>query len=245
MEPSIANGLVLSERPSISRNDCLKYHYPNQLMSKKLINNHATREGWLNAAVDAFRPHFKSAGYSIPVKLHVSCGWPSRGGTASGKHTIGECWPEQASEDKVCQIFISPRLKADPTDAMGVLPTLVHEVVHATVGNKNKHNKVFKKAALAVGLGGKMTSTHAEPTLLASCVTVAGKLGKYPHPALKPGFRLGTKQTTRLVKCECGKCGYSARVTRKWLDDLGSPLCPCNKKAMSFEIPKELEGDDE
>lgn len=33
------------------------------------------------------------------------------------------------------------------------------------------------------------------------------------------------KQTARLLKVECGQCGYVVRVTRKWLD-VGPPGCP-------------------
>lgn len=208
-------------------------------MSK--TTKHATREGWLIAATDLCRPHFEGAGYTVPKTVHVTCGWPSRGGEGSRKRTIGQCWPEQASEDKACQIFISPTLK----DLVDVLATHVHELVHAVVGCKNKHNKVFKKCALAVGLEGKMTATHAGEALNKQIADWGIKLGDYPHPMLKPGFRLGPKQTTRLIKCECAECGYNVRVTRKWLDEAGAPLCPCNRKEMGFEIPPELEGDDD
>jgi hypothetical protein len=213
----------------------------------KTIPKHATREGWLIAATDLLRTHFKTAGYEIPAKLHVSCGWPSRGGTGTRKYPIGECWPEKASEDKACHIFISPRLTASVTEAQaGVLPVLVHELVHAVVGCKEKHNKVFKKAALAVGLEGKMTATHAGESLMQELrLMTQARLGDYPHPALQPGFRLDKKQTTRLIKAECGECGCNVRITRKWLEEVGAPLCACNKQAMAFEIPKELEGDGE
>ncbi len=200
---------------------------------------HATREGWLNEATRLCRALFKEAGYDMPEKLHVSCGWPSNRGTATKNYAIGECWPEHASADKVCQIFISPRVQ-DPIEVGAIL---VHEIVHAVVGLKEKHNKVFKKCALAVGLEGKMTATGPGEELTANLKVLSDKLGTYPHPQLKPGFRLGKKQTTRLVKCEC-KCGYNVRVTRKWLE-IGAPLCPCNNKPMTFDLPAELEGDDE
>jgi hypothetical protein len=28
------------------------------------------------------------------------------------------------------------------------------------------------------------------------------------------------------LKAECGDCGYTVRVTRKWVDDAGAPHCP-------------------
>lgn len=33
------------------------------------------------------------------------------------------------------------------------------------------------------------------------------------------------KQSTRLKKCECSQCGYTVRVTQKWLE-IGPPHCP-------------------
>jgi hypothetical protein len=47
-----------------------------------------------------------------------------------------------------------------------------------------------------------------------------------------------------MVKCECGDCGYTVRTSRKWLEESGAPICPCNKKSMGFEIPDELDSDD-
>ena len=34
-------------------------------------------------------------------------------------------------------------------------------------------------------------------------------------------------QSTRLLKAECGECGYTVRVTKKWLEAKGAPICPC------------------
>lgn len=38
--------------------------------------------------------------------------------------------------------------------------------------------------------------------------------------------RLNEKQGTRLLKCQCATCGYTVRVTRKWLGLAGPPICP-------------------
>jgi hypothetical protein len=37
---------------------------------------------------------------------------------------------------------------------------------------------------------------------------------------------------TRLLKAICGDCAYTVRVTRRWLDELGAPLCPCNREPL-------------
>lgn len=38
----------------------------------------------------------------------------------------------------------------------------------------------------------------------------------------------GSASTTRLRKCECPECGYTIRVTRRWLA-VGLPGCPCGE----------------
>jgi hypothetical protein len=216
-------------------------------MKKQTTTNATvTREQWLQNAVALMTPLFEAQGYKVPA-VRVSCGWPSSRGLSSKKAAIGECWDKKASTDSKAQIFISPRLK-QPNEQQGVLSTLIHEMVHAVVGNKEKHNKVFGKCARAIGLEGKLTAIVAGETLIAKFTGwTKGPLGDYPHAELKPGFRPVAKQTTRLVKCECGECGYVARVSRKWLEEVGAPVCPgsdCGSAQMAFEIPKELVDDD-
>jgi hypothetical protein len=114
-----------------------------------------------------------------------------------------------------------------------VLATLVHEVVHAVVGNEAGHGATFKRAALKVGLTGKMTSTSAGDDLKQRIAAWMSCLGSYPHAKLSAMSR--TKQATRMIKCECGECGYTARTTAKWLDTVGAPLCACNSEPMEVK----------
>lgn len=206
-----------------------------------MMNKHETREMWLLNAIEAMRPLFKQNGYEIP-KVRVSCGWPSSRGKSAKNAVLGEAWDKSASSDKVAQLFISPILK-EVFEPQGVLATLAHEVAHSVVGNKEGHNKVFGKCVRSLGLEGKLTCTHAGEEFIAAAKKWV--LGDYPHSQLKPGGGPKKKQTTRMVKCECKGCGYTVRTSRKWLDEVGAPLCPCNSKPMLFEIPDELEGDDE
>ena len=199
------------------------------------------REAWLLAAIELIKPLFSSAGYDVP-SIRVACGWPSSRGLSCKRRVLGEAWSKDAASDNIAQLFISPWMEK-PAEASGVLPTLVHEVVHATVGNENKHNKVFGKCARAVGLEGKLTSTFAGAKLLDGCEQWAEKLGVYPHSKLDQLKRPTKKQTTRMIKCECDQCGYVARTTRKWLEEAGSPLCPQKHGPLGFELPEELEDD--
>ena len=195
------------------------------------------RETWLLAAVDLLtKKLFKPKGYKMP-KVRVACGWPSARGLAAKNRTIGQCWSKRASADKATEIFISPFLVHKTTDTWGVVPTLVHELCHASVGVEEKHGKVFGDCARAVGLEGKLTATHAGKDLMALTKTLHKKLGPYPHAKLDAKKSPVKKQTTRLIKCECGECGYVCRTTRKWLEDVGAPLCPAHpKKKMHFDL---------
>jgi hypothetical protein len=203
---------------------------------------HKTREEYLQAAVELSKDLFETAGYKVPP-VRVSCGWPVRGGMANKKRVIGECWDKKSSKDTAQpQIFISPWLDDVATDT-GVLSTLVHELVHAVVGNKEKHNKVFSKCARAVGLEGKLTCTHASENLVKSLEGWSIRLGDYPHSSLSKLTEPSKKQGTRLLKCECD-CGYTIRITQKWLD-VGAPDCPACLKTLECKTKTEDEDEDE
>lgn len=205
---------------------------------------HMDRETWLCHAVAAMTPRFLTQNYTVPV-LRVSCGWPSVRPLSEKKRALAECWRAEAATDGIAQIFVSPFL----ANGSEVIAALVHEVVHSVVGHDAKHGKLFKKCALAVGLDGKMTATIAGPELLAAIGGWMKDLGAYPHARLDQLKRPTKKQGTRMIKMECEKCGYVARTTRKWLEEVGAPLCACNKQPMKFELPaedgKEEGGEDE
>ena len=178
-----------------------------------------TREEWLNAALAALRPWFKSrAGVEIPSDARVSVGFPGGG---SARKRIGECWPRARSTDKVNEIFISPVLQ----DPVRMLDVLVHEAVHAVDDCVSGHKKAFKTVALAVGLTGKMTATVAGDDLKAELARIMEVLPPLTHGALDLAGR--KKQPTRLVKLECDSCGMLLRTTAKWLEQTGLPTCAC------------------
>ena len=189
------------------------------------------REEWLIRAVEKMGPYFMERGYPLST-VRVSVGWPHR----ARKLTIGQCFVKRCASDEVSQIFISPVL-ADPIQA---LETLVHELLHAAMDCEGGHGAGFVKGMRALGLSGKPTATIAGPELREWLKALNAELGDYPHAALNPTIQT-KKQTTRLLKVECGDCGYTARVTAKWLDSVGAPICPCNHEHMN-EGKKE-EGD--
>lgn len=184
-----------------------------------------TREQWLQAALEGVRPIFKDAGYTIPKKIRVSCGYPARGGARVKNKRIGECHPADNSADHSFEIFIHPE-QFEPIlkDGSGVLETLVHEIGHATVGLEHGHKAPFARFCKSVGLEGKPTATHANEKLIGQLQEVATNLGQYPHAALQV---TGKKQGTRLLAVRCTQCECVVRMTAKWLDEVGAPICGC------------------
>lgn len=189
------------------------------------------RQKWLEDATVALRKRFTAKGYTVPTTVRVSVGWPK--GTHGSQHTIGQCWHTAASTDKHNEIFVSPEITL-PSNSMQILGVLAHELVHATVGNEAGHKGPFKRCALAIGLEGKMTATTEGAEFKAWGDKLIDKIGKFPAGALDKGIGR-KKQTTRLLKCECEQCGYVARVTSKWVDDVGPPICPTDNEQMICE----------
>lgn len=179
------------------------------------------REEWLISATAELSELIKGQGQSVP-ETRVSVGFPPSGGR-SGK-VIGVCVAGSCAEDSRAQIFIHPTLE----DSRRVLDVLLHELIHAVLPDAG-HGALFKQLAESVGLTGKMTATVASDGLNAVLSEIVGRIGEYPHASLTLS---GRKQTTRLIKCECDDCGYIARVSGKWLDELGAPICPCNNESM-------------
>lgn len=159
----------------------------------------------------------------------VSCGFPSRNALSNYRRRVGECWPAEASGDgKTRHIFITPLL-SELIDGYGdgVLPTLVHELVHV-VSTEKGHRGEFRRVALAVGLEGKMTASVAGNVLCQKLGGIINQLGEYPHVSLAAQGR-ERKQTTRMIKVmatHCTECEYVARTTRVWINEFGPPKCP-------------------
>jgi hypothetical protein len=177
--------------------------------------NHTTnRETYLNHITNTYaRPLFESKGYTIPDNIRMSCSLTSR------KQAIGQCWSSEASGDNHFEIFIAP----SQADSVEVIDTLIHELCHATVGNRAGHGKVFKQCANAVGLEGQMRSASANAELKALIQSWVNEAGQYPHaPLTQSGIK---KQGTRMIKCVCSHCEYQVYTSKKWIE-VALPTCP-------------------
>jgi hypothetical protein len=191
------------------------------------------RETWLEKFTDQFLlDHFKNAGFEITSelreKLKFSCSLTSGRGSKNAR-AIGLHFDPKASKGAFHEIMISPTIE----ESSRVADILIHEIVHAVVGNQAGHGKAFKRCAVAVGLTGKMTATIASETLKLKLDNWIDSFGAYPHREL---ILSGKKQSTRLIKAEC-YCGYNVRMSRKWLHEIGAPICP------ACEIQMHVAGD--
>lgn len=183
-----------------------------------------TREAWLNAFIAYARPEFERVGAPLPERVRVSVGFTSHGARSN---RIGECWHNEASADGYFEIFLKPTIETDSRMA----DILTHELVHAAVGIEAQHGPKFKAVATALGLTGKMTATTASAAWYSWALPILDILGPMPYGALQDGKSTAKpKQKTNLLKCECDACGFTARVTAKWInramDNAGSMRCP-------------------
>jgi hypothetical protein len=182
------------------------------------MKTNQSREQWLQSLTTELDSLLFNK--AMPV-YRVTCGWPSKGALANKNRTIGQCFPPVCSADNTTELIITMGL-AEP---MEVAEVLAHEMVHAIVGCEHGHKRPFKRLATSIGLEGKMTATHGSDAFKQSVLPILDKIGMYPHAKLDSS-KTGKKQGTRLIKAECLDCGYNVRITRKWLDDTGLPLCP-------------------
>lgn len=182
------------------------------------------REQWLEAAVQELRPLFEIRGFPLPDKIRVTCGFPSRR-ARSRLRAVGEHWSPKASQDGAHEIFISPVL----SESMEVLATLVHELCHAATDGDG-HGSKFKRAARAMWLEGKPTSTYGGDAFKSEMSSLIDT--DYPHASLNAGVD-EKKQGTRMLKACCPSCGYTIRLTAKWAQ-LGLPDCPVDGESLSL-----------
>src|SRR5690242_14451360 len=96
------------------------------------------REAWLNRLANRYCwPLIIGAGGERRHNVRISVGFPK--GSRGGNKSVAQCWDTVASTDKTFEIFISPIL-----DAFEAAHSLIHELIHASVGLKCKHRGRFK-----------------------------------------------------------------------------------------------------
>ena len=182
-----------------------------------------TREQWLNRAYSGLvKTVFKQAGYAEKdfPQIRITC---APIGSRKTK-TIGQCYNNSLSSDNTFELVISSEIDT-PEETIEIL---AHEIIHALVGLEAQHGPKFRKVALAIGLEGKMTATFAGEAFKQATQALLVKLGEYPHASMQRNEK--KKQTTRMVKLECGDCGFICRASRSAIEASGEPTCGCGSE---------------
>lgn len=195
-----------------------------EVEAEKPAPKHKTREQWLMAAVkELTKSLFGPLGLEVP-EVRVSVGWP--GGRGKKQGVVGQCFATRVTTDKVAQIFVSP-VVVEPYE---VVETLAHEIIHAIDDCESGHKKGFIKIAKQVGFLAPWKQTPASDELRDKLTAIAEKLGTYPHAAIRPEDRPKVQKTYMILveSVDCDSCedGYKVRMTSKWIEEVGLPLCP-------------------
>lgn len=130
-------------------------------------------------------------------------------------------------------------------DWVQVAGTAIHELAHVLAGFEAGHRKGWKEACAKLGLrhcraaGTKYSLGLFTPDVRMAIAALPKPSDGEPKSFASQGITVRPKpctagrgscggrivQSTRLHKCECGDCGYTVRVSRKWLEK-GAPHCP-------------------
>jgi hypothetical protein len=180
------------------------------------------RQAYLELAVKMLRPLFEAKGSPIPEKLRISVG-------ATSKRYMGICYREVASSDEHREIFLSANLST----AEEILGTLAHELCHAALPDGVAHKAPFVALGKAIGLEGKPSHMRPGAAFKWWIADFVRANGEYPSGSLRETENKN-KQATAMIKVECLDCGYVARTTKKWLEGVGAPICPCNMEVMEI-----------
>jgi len=176
-----------------------------------------TRDEWLAELLSYLQSWFEELGFQIPG-FQIRSGFPSKG---RGAQKTAESWEKQ--EDGSFIIFVRP----DRSDPREVISAVVLEMSKVVVGPKDRHGHLFRFLASSFGLGGGKSERSGDREFLDRVAPIMDAIGALPSPEIAPAdLTAAPKQTTRQIKVTCEKCGYVARVSRKWLSEVGPPICP-------------------
>lgn len=198
-----------------------------------MSESNETREQWLQRGLCELRALAKDK-LEKPTdqRIQVAVGFPK--GCKRG--TVGQCFHAECTEDGTYHIFIHPTLG----DAVRVLDTLLHELLHAVVGLEAKHAKPFRDAARAVGLAGKPTATYAEEgsELHEKLTKLSERLGPYPHSPMTKVKQSNRPAAGGWVRYESvNEPKYILRISPRALEDHGAPTDPWGDGTVESDAP--------
>ena len=138
-----------------------------------------TREEWLLKAIEILRADLQHI-TPLPSRIEILDDWPDGVGYTESGSIFGACFDLSGYDGSgYPSIFITP-LFSDPLE---ILKTLVHELIHASIGCKYQHGLLFQNPAALIGLKplhNKWTTTFADKKLQVRLGEIADILGPYP-----------------------------------------------------------------
>jgi len=160
---------------------------------------------------------FDDLGFSLP-DFQIVSGFPSSGRRSQN---TAEAWRDESGTSFT--IFVRP----DHDDPFKVAAALAHQLAHLAVGPEDPSGHLFRHIAVSIGLRGRAKQAAPGRLFQELVDPILEEAGPLPTTYIGPheGARKA-KQNTRLIKVACGECGYVARVSRKWLEAVGTPHCP-------------------
>lgn len=212
----------------------------------------ANRETWLRNVADRMAPAFAELGFPIPA-FRASVGWPSAGQMASGecwdKRVSGDghfeifISPGRDDSRAIASTLAHELAHASAGLAhghKGDFATIVRALGFA--GRLTHAQDLDAAPKLAAWIDSILSETGPIPHAALSmnqrgAAKVAVKVGGGIAPAnaddddgdgepdSAPTSSRPKPQTGRLLKAACAECGYTVRVTAKWLE-VGPPHCP-------------------
>lgn len=166
------------------------------------------------------------------------------------RNALGWFWNSRWKQNKEVRHEIN--LSAEYLKEHNMGETLLHELAHAenhalgiadTDKSGRRHNKKFKSMAEKLGLtvekSGSLGFAYTDLGEEAKSFLCKINFNRTVFELCRITESKGNKQGTRLLKCECPECGYTVRVTQKWLD-IGNPICPEHG-----EMPPEVKFNDD
>lgn len=186
----------------------------------KLRSGHSSgkvREDWLREVASAMKGWFDELGFPLPSFV-VRTGFPAVGRRSPN---ITDSWTQDNGVSYV--ILVRP----DRSEAEDVAAAIAFQMCRIAVGERDQHGYLFRHLAISLGLKG--SKHESPPGALFKEITknILDQAGPLPSPEiLQIDTDKAPGQTSRMIKVSCPECGYVARVSRKWLAEVGPPHCP-------------------
>lgn len=162
--------------------------------------------------------------------------------------TFYNAW--NAAEGQIDFVAVNARAQQSTVQIAG---TVIHELAHVLTGPGHGHDTAWRDACKLLGLRYARTGTRytwavfspdvraailalgepsdGKPTFRAESSAVARIILCSHGIGSRGGKSRGEGSGSRMFKCVCPDCGYTARVSRSWLTR-GTPICPTDTRAM-------------